>query len=223
MKVNQTFPVALSSSSLLYPSMFSNLNQKVYAQNIDPRLRFNASTGTLTVNQIQLPRRLFNTFAPRSSITYIPDSSIQAFVASATRNVEGFRASIAPSSIESKIFISVRIYGEYGNDTALWNTMWGLKRNGSMIGNPTNFADIGTRNYGITTGAIGYYAADNNSTPEGMHFCFLDEPATTSAVEYQLTLYSANSFSIYFNRTVADTDSGGYERGTSCIVLMEVC
>jgi hypothetical protein len=101
--------------------------------------------------------------------------------------------------------------------------MFGLTRNGTVVGSPTSASAPGIRTIGITSSSLSYYAGDANSTPEMMSFQYLDSPASTSAVTYQVT-YTANAAgTLYTNRTKGDVNTAAsYERGTSSVILMEV-
>jgi hypothetical protein len=97
--------------------------------------------------------------------------------------------------------------------------MFGLKRNGTVVGVNPNTAGGAT---GISMAALSYYANDSNSTPEMMNFDFYDTPNTTSAITYQV--YANNTGgtpTIYTNRTVA-ASSASYEYGASTITAWEI-
>ena len=52
---------------------------------------------------------------------------------------------------------------------------------------------------------------------------FLDSPSTTSATTYKVQIRNNNTgHTLYINRTGADTNSSGYPRTASSIMVMEV-
>lgn len=134
-------------------------------------------------------------------------------------NIPDLSASITPKKANSRIYVTVRWFGEFAAQTATWNTMWGIKRNTVVVGlNPT--APTGAAN-GIAMGALSYYSNDANSTPETMSFDYMDSPNSTSLLTYQVCATSASEAStIYTNRTVAA--GAGYEYGSSSITLWEI-
>ena len=76
-------------------------------------------------------------------------------------------------------------------------------------------------------GVPGYYDNDQASTTSYQTFPnMLDSPnqAAGTAITYKffVTSNAGNNAAYYLNRTVSDTDSGGYERLFSYMTLMEV-
>ena len=139
--------------------------------------------------------------------------------ATANTNIPDLLCSITPKSASSRVYVQVRWFGELSPQTANWDTMFGLKRNGTAVGVNPSTAGGAT---GISMAALGYYASDANSTPEMMFFDFYDSPATTSAVTYQV--YANNTGStptIFTNRTVT-ASAASYEYGSSTITLWEI-
>jgi hypothetical protein len=138
--------------------------------------------------------------------------------ATANTNIPDFFATITPKKTTSRILVQVRWFGELNPQTSNWNTMFGLKRNGTAVGVNPSTAGGAT---GISMAALGYYASDANSTPEMMFFDFYDTPNTISALTYQVYANSTETPTIYTNRTVA---SGGvnFEFGSSTITLWEI-
>lgn len=203
-----------------YLTMYPTVSGSSKYQLIDPLLTYNPVTGILSVNRVEYKNNgAVVSHLPRSVQTYINTPSTQAFVAQNRAEVTGFSATITPRSTNSKIFITVRWMGEYGNDNYVYNSMWGLTRNGSTIGPAVN---PGSRVWGIQTSTQSYWVADNNSTPEPVNFSYLDSPNTTLPCTYAVTFLSYVNITLYTNRTVGDIDqTTEYERGTSCITLTE--
>ena len=132
-------------------------------------------------------------------------------------NVPSFAASITPKSASSRIYITARWFGESAPQTANWDTTFGLKRNGSVIGQNPNASGFN----GISMAALSYYADDGNSTPEMMYLDYWDTPSSTSLLTYQLYAVAYGTSTLYTNRTVA-ASSSNFEYGSSTITLWEI-
>lgn len=148
--------------------------------------------------------------------TYYTTQTSQSFSSTygVYTDISGLVATITPRSTNSKIYILVRWFGEYGSSGATWNTMWSVKRNGTAIGQPT---PNGSGVYGMMMASLSYYVDNASSTPEMVNFDYYDSPGSTSAVTYQVTVMSSVGGTIYTNRCV-----GTDEVGTSSITLMEI-
>ena len=153
--------------------------------------------------------------------TYLTTPTSQSITAGYTvyNDISGFAATITPRSASSKIYMTVRWFGEYGDAGQLWNSMWNIKRNGTLIGQPSQ---PGSLTIGIHPPVLSYYSSDADSTPETTFFDYYDTPASTSALTYQISLVFPTAFTLYTNRRVNATTSGGYETGTSSITLFEI-
>ncbi len=136
----------------------------------------------------------------------------------ANTNIPDFNCTITPKHTSSKIYVMVRWFGELSPQTSNWNTMFGLKRNGTAVGVNPNTAGGAT---GISMGALSYYASDASSTPEMMYFDFYDTPNTTSPLTYQVYANSTETPTIYTNRTVS-AGGAGLEYGSSTMTLWEI-
>jgi hypothetical protein len=139
--------------------------------------------------------------------------------AAANTNIPDFFATITPKKNTSRIYVQVRWFGELSPQTANWDTMFGLKRNGTAVGVNPNTAGGST---GISMAAITYYANDASSTPEICSFDFWDSPGTTSGLTYQAYANCVNAaITLFTNRTVTPGGSG-LEYGSSTITLWEI-
>lgn len=190
----------------------------------DNNLLYNPVTGTLTVNGIQFLNTAQTTSGlPRSAQTYLNSPTSQSVAAYTVTDIAGLSATITPSSTAAKILIVVRWFGELGVAGSTWNSLFGIKRNGAIIGNQDPIT-VGARMPGMATNTSSYnHAANADSTPEVVQYYYIDSPGTTSPVTYQATFQSSDAMTLYTNRTVADTDTAAsYDRGTSNIFLMEV-
>lgn len=187
----------------------------------------------LTVASLSAPSSSGNQISvPAPNVLYAPGHIIQVLNttlytptavaipnnATANTNIPDFACIITPKSTASKVYVQVRWFGEISPQTSNWNTMFGLKRNGTAVGVNPSTAGGAT---GISMAALGYYASDANSTPEMMFFDFYDSPATTSAVTYQVYANSTETPTIFTNRTVT-ASSASFEYGSSTITLWEI-
>ena len=187
----------------------------------------------LTVSTISAPSTSGNQVSiPAPNVLYAPGHVLQVINttlytptavaipnnATANTNIPDFFATITPKRTTSRILVQVRWFGELSPQTANWDTMFGLKRNGTAVGVNPNTAGAAT---GISMAAIGYYASDANSTPEMMFFDFYDTPNTTSALTYQVYANCTGTPTIFTNRTVT-ASTAGYEYGSSTITLWEI-
>jgi len=190
----------------------------------DSNLLFNPVTGVLTVNGIQfLNTAQTTTGLPRSAQTYLNSPTSQSVAAYTVTDIAGLRATITPSSIDAKILVVIRWFGELGSAGTVWDSMFGLTRDGAIVGNQDPVS-VGARMPGMATNTSSYnHAANADSTPEVLQYYYIDSPGTTNPVTYQATFQATTAQTLYTNRTVADTDTAAsYDRGTSNIFLMEV-
>lgn len=187
----------------------------------------------LTVSTISAPSTSGNQVSiPAPNVLYAPGHVIQVVNntiytptavaipnnATANTNIPDFFAIITPKKTSSRIVVQVRWFGELSPQTSNWNTMFGLKRNGTAVGVNPNTAGGAT---GISMAALSYYASDAASTPEMMYFDFYDTPNSISALTYQVYANSTETPTIYTNRTVA-AGGAGLEYGSSTITLWEI-
>lgn len=132
-------------------------------------------------------------------------------------DIPGYVLYITPKSANSKIFLTCRWVGEFGNNSTVWGTMFGFKRNGTVIGAQASSA----AQSGLTSAGLNYYSSDANSTLEIAYMDYMDAPATTSPLTYQVYAVSDTSFTLYNNRTVA-APAVSYELGISTITAWEI-
>lgn len=185
-------------------------------------LSYNPATGTLSVNAIKFNQiiGINNSALSRSVATYLDTPSTQSIPQAQITDIVGYSATITPSSVNSKILVIINWSGEVNTVFPL-EIMYGLKRNGGLIGQPVS---PGTRTRGMTTASVNQSASnDASSTLEMVEFAYVDSPGTTQPCTYQVTIHSINGIiALYNNRTVTDTDSVNFERSTSSIILVEV-
>jgi hypothetical protein len=145
----------------------------------------------------------------------------QALTASALTEITGFFVNITPKSVNSKILLQVSWMGEITVD-AQWSSMFSLQRDTTYLGHPVT----GSRNVGIMPPSITYPVnGDNNSTPNGCMFQYIDTPATLSQVSYKVCITTgAPSVTIWTNGVFgyAANPTAGFELGMSTITAMEI-
>ena len=131
------------------------------------------------------------------------------------------QTTFTPKFATSTLIIEIRICCEFSNAGAVYNTMFYLAKNGSPIGEA---AAVGSRLMGIAPPALSYEGTDGASTLESVYLSVIETAGTTSARTYQLGLNNGSNTagSLSINRTWADADSNGYERGTSLIKITEI-
>lgn len=135
-------------------------------------------------------------------------------------DIPGVTVNITPKSLSSYMYISARWTGELSPVSGMaWDSVWSVKRNGAVIGQPPN---PGTLPCGTHMPALSYYSSDNDSTSEHIFFDVWDFPASLTPLTYNLTMATSTGGTIYVNRCVSSSTSGGYERGTSSITVMEI-
>jgi hypothetical protein len=127
-------------------------------------------------------------------------------------NITGLSASITPKFSTSKIYATVTLGMSCDSGT---RAIFQLLRNSTPVG-------VGDASGSRTTGN----AAGQAPQPAAMacvSFQYLDSPATTSAITYQVqTAFIDNSGTLYINRTVNDESAASRSRTASTITLMEI-
>lgn len=126
-------------------------------------------------------------------------------------------ATITPKLTTSKVYVTVRWFGELAPQTANYNTMWGIYRNGTAVLDPSS----GGGASGITMAALSYWLDNADSTPEMAMFDYLDSPSSTSAITYSVYVEATVASTLYTNRTVT-AGAVSYEYGSSSITLWEI-
>jgi hypothetical protein len=125
--------------------------------------------------------------------------------------VSGMSAVITPTLSTSKILVQMML------NYACQGTTYGgyFTRNSTIIG-------VGAAGSGQQQCGFGMaYVTDNNQT-NSFIYNYLDSPATTSALTYQLYLNNDNSTTVYINRSVTDSAGATGKRSISTITLYEI-
>lgn len=126
---------------------------------------------------------------------------------------------ITPTLSNSKLFIQAHVFGEHSVSADNgWNHMFFFYRNSTKLG----AAAAGNRRTGVSMSTLTFYANDGSSTPDVARFDYFDEPNTTSQITYSVGLSCLTANNWHLNKTVSDTDSTSYERGTSYISVTEI-
>lgn len=128
------------------------------------------------------------------------------------------QVTITPTSANSIIKLEGQIFGEHGDATAVYNHMVFFYRDTTKLA-----ADAASnRTTGVATMTRTYTANNADTTPEYAYYAYFDTPSSTSAITYKLGIRAAFAETFYINRTVANTDDTGNERGTSFISATEI-
>lgn len=160
---------------------------------------------------------------PTGTRMYLPGHVVQvqfgsltsAFASSVNNSwvATGLAATITPTSTSSKIFVMISL--STGQSTSGWATTWGVQRNSVVIGG-------GTSLYGAVAGvwvASDSYQSDNELY--GLSQSYLDSPASTSSLSYQVYYYGEGNTG-YLNRSTTTGSAVNYATGISTITLMEI-
>jgi len=149
--------------------------------------------------------------------THLVTTSSQSLLLGARVDLVGLIATITPSTSAKRIKISVRWNGE-GTSVLSQDSVFGIRRNGVDIGNPTG---AGLRATGIATLAQGYWG-NAASTADSCTYEYIDSPASNAPITYTATILSQHAQTLYNQRTVGDSNRGIQERITSTIMLEEI-
>lgn len=133
--------------------------------------------------------------------------------------VSDLTVNITPVSTSSIIRIDAMVNGEWSNQNASYDSVWFFFRDSTKL----SHAAAGSRATGIIMGTgITYDLTDAASTPEHVTYSYFDSPSSTSQITYKVGFEQVTGYTWYLNRTVTDSDSGSYERGTSFISVTEI-
>jgi hypothetical protein len=128
--------------------------------------------------------------------------------------VTGLTASITPRSTSSKIMVMAQIASSGAANTV--SPHFKVTRGGTdvFVGDAA----------GSRTRAVygGFQTADTYGTLFSNPITFLDSPASTSSLTYQVEARIGSSGTVAVNRSIQDTDNADRVRGASSITLIEV-
>ena len=185
----------------------------LYVDNIAPNLQSKISAPNLTLptgSVIQVVS---------TALDGAPAGNSQSFVA-----INGYSASITPTSPNNKIFI--QITGHVGATSSVHH--WRLKRD-KNDGNGFVIPFTNSANAGAQDGCIWGFYSDTGSFSATSYqgiaqaFSYLDSPNTTNEVTYQVYARSRDGGNTYWRMNHGDSlaDTGRYTSRSS-ITLMEI-
>jgi len=122
-----------------------------------------------------------------------------------------FTASITPSSASSKVLVMAFL--SVGGATSNYPNIRLTKSSTVLLQGDT----AGSRTRVTAMGNPGVAGAMNALTIN-----YLDSPASTSALTYEIELASHSTGAVYLNRSGTDTDGATISRAASTLILMEV-
>ena len=129
-------------------------------------------------------------------------------------NIDDLNTSITPKFSTSKIFVMVNI--------GQWDSS-GLNQRGSIrLVRDSTAICVGDAASNRTRSSATTFGANSNTDQGGLNICFMDSPATTSAVTYKVQSQTEGSYTTYINRSSSDADSSSINRCASTMTLMEI-
>jgi hypothetical protein len=129
-------------------------------------------------------------------------------------DITGLNASITPSSASNKVLVTATVFVSANEFVGFFLR---LLRGSTDI----SVGDAAGSRARVATGFYPGTGAGSNAYAS-LSVSFLDSPATTSSTTYKLQIAGSGASLIGVNRSVTDSDSSGFPRGTSTITLMEV-
>lgn len=122
-----------------------------------------------------------------------------------------FTASITPSSNTSKVlFIAMLSCSGASNQEQLIR----------LVRSATNLLIADTAGNRVLTTTVCYTNLVGGI--QGVPVLYMDSPASTSSLTYEIHMASNSTGVVYLNRSATDTDGATFPRATSSIILMEV-
>lgn len=153
-----------------------------------------------------------------TTFTQSGSSDVIMLASNAGDSTSHLSLSITPKFTSSKILLTACVFHEV-NTVANESTLWSFYRDSTKLSAPI----AGNRRSGIGQTAIGYFGADNDSTPDTVNYHYYDSPNTTSAITYAVSFHHITDDTILsLNKTVTDSNSAGYERGMSILIAQEI-
>jgi hypothetical protein len=144
----------------------------------------------------------------------IRTDSFTSSVSESWQNIPGLSVVITPSSVNSKILISFSL----GKLAGLNHSSFRVTRDGGLF----NMGSEGSR----TRAHVGDSNQGRDSNHTGsVNFMYVDDPATTSAITYQLQFIWEGTAGVFgLNRTASNTDNAlSYNsRTASTLIAMEI-
>ena len=149
----------------------------------------------------------------KQTVQTVKTDTFSASVAQGGISGAAISASVTPGSSDSRVLVIASLtISAQAQDLMSFATLY---RDGS----PVFQGDAASTRQRVSTIA---WQMDN--TASSVSIVFLDSPATTSSVTYDVRLSHGASAtrSVYLNRSFTDSDSNVYGRGVSSLTLLEV-
>jgi hypothetical protein len=166
-------------------------------------------------NKVQLYTTSWNDLVTPSADNVVSTTKTDTFSSSSSSltNITGLSAVITPRFTTSRILVDVNIGQVDANGTD--RLIFGVTRGGTQIGQG---AAAGSRSR--ASSVFGGFGADYDGSTS---FSFLDSPASTSALTYQVQgacITTPGTF--YVNRSNTDSDGASTARASSTITVTEI-
>ena len=172
----------------------------------------NSSGNTILLNGESFKHGIGKVFQTVGYVTAVQGSQTISTVDTVVNNIAKV---IIPKGFNSQFLVYARWFGEV---VSAWDTCWNIHMDGVRV----NINGQG-RNWGIGIPAQGYYAGDDNSTPETMSFHTLVQTASLVGVpiSFSLVMDTSSSRTLWNNRCFG-VPASNYECGTSEIIITEI-
>lgn len=127
------------------------------------------------------------------------------------RQITQLNANITPNSISNKVLITLNL--NYGSSATTYGGYF--KRNGTVIG-------VGDASGSRQRVGFGMALCSDTNQVNSFYYQYLDSPASTSSVAYTFWVNNDNGNSVFFNRSVNDSDNSTGKRCISTVTLTEI-
>ena len=178
-------------------------------------------TSTIKVTNIQNPTGGFVMPPPGGIIqmqfTQLTDPKTISSSASTETDVDDLAVNITPLSASSNILIQAHVAFAHSS-TDDHSLIWSFKRDSTVL----KADGPGNRRGAISPGSTAYHADDHVSTASTAMYQYFDAPSTTSEITYKVVVHCSSTGSLYINRTESDSNTAGYERFISSIMVTEI-
>ena len=129
-------------------------------------------------------------------------------------DVTGFSASITPSASSSKVLVIVNMSTSSSDNSIAAR----LYRGSTLIGAGDGSGSRSRTN----SGSSAYHSTLGNTNMMVQNITYLDSPNTTSSTTYKIQGAAVGGGTLYYGRTVDDTDNAQFARTANSITLLEV-
>ena len=188
-------------------------------------VKVNSGASALEFGDVSGTFKSMNYTVTATRATYSYNTSNNNSGSQVDTKITPLAVSVTPQSASSKFLISCSLAGETSDSP--WDYTFGFCR--TVGGTDYELAhENGVANQTGYTGKMGIIAmptsyahttSNNDSTPEGVQYSFVDAPNTTSAITYTATFNNDNGGNWQLNATQNNTASS--ERFVSTIYVME--